>query len=190
VIGVLWFLSHKVSGRAAFLVTGAMMGTWMATNVWVHIIPAQKGLVKAVTEGKAPDPKLAKHAKTRSRHNNYMTYPVVLTMVSNHFPGLYGHQHNWMILAALLLVGSSIRHLQNIKKELSPAILIGALALLLTITHSALTTTPSSSGNVPLDPNKKLEATEPSSQGGPEKVANEAVVGNVKGVVLLEGTPP
>jgi uncharacterized membrane protein/plastocyanin len=190
VIGVLWFLSHKVSGRAAFLVTGAMMGTWMATNVWVHIIPAQQGLVKAVTEGRAPDPKLAKHAKTRSRHNNYMTYPVVLTMVSNHFPGLYGHSHNWLILAGILLVGSSIRHLQNVKKELSPAILIGALFVLLTVTHSALTSSPSSSGNVAIGPNKKLEATEPSNKGGPEKVANESVVGNVKGVVSLEGTPP
>src|SRR5688572_21481233 len=55
IIGVLWFLAHQVSGRAAFLLTGAMMGTWMATNVWVHIIPAQQGLVKAVTEGKAPN---------------------------------------------------------------------------------------------------------------------------------------
>src|SRR5205085_10856679 len=98
VFGVLYYLTHTISGRAAYLVTGGMMGTWMATNVWVHIIPAQQGLVNAVTKGGKPDEKLAKHAKTRSRHNNYMTYPVVLIMLSNHFPGAYGHKLNWAIL--------------------------------------------------------------------------------------------
>lgn len=188
VVGVLWFFSHRVSGRAAFLLTGAMMGTWMATNVWVHIIPAQQGLVNAVTEGKAPSEKLAKHAKTRSRHNNYMTYPVVLIMLSNHFPGVYGHAANWMILAVLIVVGASIRHLQNVRKELPPAVLIVVLLVLLTLTHSSLTSSaapPSTS-----DPGAALTPTEPSSKGGAEKVANEATVGTVKGTVLFEGTPP
>jgi uncharacterized membrane protein/plastocyanin len=188
VIGVLWFLSHEVSGRAAFLLTGAMMGTWMATNVWVHIIPAQQGLVKAVSEGKAPNEKLAKHAKMRSRHNNYMTYPVVLIMLSNHFPGVYGHPKAWMILAGLIVVGSSIRHLQNKFKELSPAILIAVLVILLTISHSSLTSSPTSTDTT--SPSTPLTASEPQSKGGPDKVANEAVVGVVKGSVHLEGTPP
>ena len=189
VLGVLFFLSHKISGRAAFLVTGGMMGTWMATNVWVHIIPAQKGLVKAVTEGTQPDAKLAKHAKTRSRHNNYMTYPVVLIMLSNHFPGLYGHQYNWIILAGLIIVGASLRHLQNVKKELSPGVLIAALLILLGISHSSLTSAPVSAG-AGGDPSTPLTATTPESKGGPEKVANESVVGTVNGTVKLEGTPP
>lgn len=188
VIAVLWFLAHKVSGRASFLLTGAMMGTWMATNVWVHIIPAQKGLVSAVTTGKAPDPKLAKHAKTRSRHNNYMTYPVVLIMLSNHFPGVYGHAANWMILAGLIVVGASIRHVQNTFKELSPGVLLAVLAVLLVIVHSSLTSAPQAPATA--DANTPLEASKPSNKGGPEKVANEAVVGTLKGEVHLEGTPP
>jgi uncharacterized membrane protein/plastocyanin len=188
IISVLFFLSHKVSGRAAFLLTGGMMGTWMATNVWVHIIPAQKGLVKAVTEGKKPDEKLAKHAKTRSRHNNYMTYPVVLIMLSNHFPGVYGHQYNWMILAGLIVVGASIRHLQNVKKELGPGLLIGVLVVLLTLVHSSLgSTAPAPTSG---DPNTPLTPSTPETKGGPEKVANESVVGTIKGTILLEGTPP
>jgi uncharacterized membrane protein/plastocyanin len=187
IVSVLYFLAHNVSGRAAFLLTGGMMGTWMGTNVWVHIIPAQQGLVRAVTEGKAPDPKLAKHAKTRSRHNNYMTYPVVLIMLSNHFPGLYGHAKNWMILAALIIVGAAIRHLQNVKQELSPAVLIGVLVLLLTLVHSSLTSQPAPAG---ADSTAPLSPTEPASKGGPPTVANESVVGTIKGVVLLEGTPP
>src|SRR5207253_3835814 len=36
IVGVLSHLTKVISGRAAFLMTGAMMGTWMATNVWVH----------------------------------------------------------------------------------------------------------------------------------------------------------
>jgi uncharacterized membrane protein/plastocyanin len=188
VVGVLWFLAHHVSGRASFLLTGAMMGTWMATNVWVHIIPAQQGLVKAVTEGKAPNERLAKHAKTRSRHNNYMTYPVVLIMLSNHFPGLYGHASNWIILAVLIVVGAAIRHLQNVAKELSPAVLIVVLVILLTLVHSSLTS--SSAPPSATDPSAKLVPTEPETKGGPPAVANESVVGIVKGVVKLDGTPP
>jgi plastocyanin len=188
IVGVLYWLSHHVSGRASFLLTGAMMGTWMATNVWVHIIPAQQGLVSAVTTGKPPSEHLAKHAKTRSRHNNYMTYPVILAMLSNHFPGVYGHQSNWIILAVLIVVASSIRHIQNTFKELSPAVLIAVLVGLLTAVHSSLTSSPAPSAST--DPSKPLTATVPSNVGGPEKVANESTVGTVKGTVLLEGTPP
>jgi plastocyanin len=165
-----------------------MMGTWMATNVWVHIIPAQTGLVKAVQAGKKPEEKLAKHAKTRSRHNNYMTYPVVLIMLSNHFPGVYGHEKNWVILAGVIVIGALIRHLQNVYKELSPAILVTALLVLLGVTHSSLTSTTSATStdlsNAPLTP------TTPASKGGPDKVANEATVGVVKIAVKLDGTPP
>jgi uncharacterized membrane protein/plastocyanin len=189
VIGVLYYLVHTISGRAAFLVTGGMMGTWMATNVWVHIIPAQKGLVAAVNARTSPDPKLAKHAKTRSRHNNTMTYPVVLIMLSNHFPGAYGHAHNWLILAGIIIAGAAIRHLQNVKKELPPAILVTILVVLLPVTHSKLTSSDEPAGD-PATSGAPLVATEPPSTGGPEQVANEAVVGVVKGVVRLEGTPP
>ena len=187
VVGVLYFLAHHVSGRASFLLTGAMMGTWMATNVWVHIIPAQKGLVASIGTGTPPDPKLAKHAKTRSRHNNYMTYPVVLIMLSNHFPGVYGNASNWMILAGLIIVGASIRHLQNVRKELPPALLIVVLLVLLGITHSSLTSQPSASTS---DTTTPLTASEPSAKGGPDKVANESVVGTLKGEIKFEGTPP
>jgi plastocyanin len=160
----------------------------MATNVWVHIIPAQQGLVNAVTTGKPPSQHLAEHAKMRSRQNNYMTYPVILAMLSNHFPGVYGHQSNWIILAVLMVIGASIRHIQNTFKELSPAVLIAVLVGLLTAVHSSLTSAPAPSAST--DPSKPLTATVPSSVGGPEKVANESTVGTVKGTVLLEGTPP
>lgn len=190
VVANLYHLTVFLSGRAAFLMTGAMMGTWMATNVWVHIIPAQKGLVAAVNARTAPDPKLAKHAKTRSRHNNYMTYPVVLIMLSNHFPGIYGSKRGWLVLAGLILLGAGIRHVQNKAKELSPAILIVVLGLLLTATHSSLTSSASSGAGDVAASTGPLAASEPSSVGGPPQVANESVVGDVKGTTRFEGTPP
>lgn len=187
VVGNLWHLTHVISGRAAYLMTGAMMGTWMATNVWVHIIPAQKALVASVKAGTKPDPKFAKHAKTRSRHNNYMTYPVIIIMLSNHFPGAYGSKYNWLILAGLMVLGMAVRHLQNVTKELPPALLIAGLALAFTIGHSALTTSESSSSVPATGP---LTASVASNVGGPKQVANEAVVGVIKGTVSLDGNPP
>jgi plastocyanin len=191
VVAVLYHLTHAISGRAAYLMTGAMMGTWMATNVWVHIIPAQKALVASVVARTPPDAKYAKHAKTRSRHNNYMTYPVVLIMLSNHFPGAYGHSYNWLILAVLIACGASVRHLQNVTRELSPAILIGALAVVFAVGHSALTSPalqsgPSTAGSAATP----LVASRAKSRGGPLSVDNEASVGHAKGVVLLDGNPP
>jgi uncharacterized membrane protein len=35
-----------------------------------------------------------------------MVVPVVFTMISNHYPvSTYGHDYNWLILSALVLVG-------------------------------------------------------------------------------------
>jgi plastocyanin len=63
-----------------------------------------------------------------------------------------------------------------------------ALALLLTVTHSSLTSSESSTGGD--TDHAPLTASVPSNKGGPSSVANEATVGTIKGVVKLEGTPP
>ena len=105
-VGVAYGLTHALSGRAAFIHLGAMMGTMMALNVWVRILPAQKKLVAAVAQGLPPDPLLAAQAKGRSTHNTFIILPVVLTMISNHFPtATYGSQYNWQIFSVLVLVG-------------------------------------------------------------------------------------
>jgi plastocyanin len=111
-------------------------------------------------------------------------------MLSNHFPGAYGSKYNWAILAGLMVLGSTIRHVQNITKELSPGILIAVLAIFLTVTHSSLTSSSTSSGGDPAASTGPLSASEPPSTGGPKQVANESVVGMVKGTVRLEGNPP
>lgn len=115
VMGVGYGLTHVFSGRAAFLHVGAMLGTLMAGNVFRVIMPSQRVLVAAVEEGRAPDPAPSRRAKERSIHNNYMTFPVIVLMLSAHFPGLYAHPWSWVTLGVLVLAGASVRHILNIR---------------------------------------------------------------------------
>ncbi len=106
VVGAAYLSTHVLAGRAAFIHVGATMGTIMFLNVWMRILPAQRRMIAAVEEGRPPDPKEGARAKLRSKHNTFMAVPVVFTMVSNHYPvSTYGHEHNWLILSALVLVG-------------------------------------------------------------------------------------
>ncbi len=112
IVALAWWLPHVMSNRAAYMHVGALLGTCMAANVWERIIPAQKKMVRAIAEGQPPDPVLAERAKFRSKHNTYMVIPVVLIMISNHFPvTTYGHQYNWVVLAVLTLVGWGAAHI-------------------------------------------------------------------------------
>jgi uncharacterized membrane protein len=103
------------SGRAAYLQVGAMLGTIMAANVLFNIIPAHWELVRAKEAGREPDPAPMLEAKRRSVHNNYLTLPVVFTMISNHFPFTYEDAHAWLVLVALVLIGAWIRHFFNLR---------------------------------------------------------------------------
>jgi uncharacterized membrane protein len=106
VVGAAYLSAHVLAGRAAYIHVGATMGTIMFLNVWMRILPAQRRMIAAVKEGKAPDPKEGARAKLRSKHNTFMVVPVVFTMISNHYPvSTYGHDYNWLILSALVLVG-------------------------------------------------------------------------------------
>jgi uncharacterized membrane protein len=99
-------LARVFSGRAAYIHLGAMMGTIMAANVWMRILPAQKKMIAAINEGRKPDDALSAQAKLRSKQNTFMAVPVVFIMISNHFPGAtYGDRYNWAILAILILFG-------------------------------------------------------------------------------------
>lgn len=105
-VGAIFGVTHLFSGRAAYMQIGAMLGTFMAFNVWVRIIPAQQQLIKAAKAGTEPNMRLADLAKQRSKQNTFIVLPVVFIMISNHFPvATYGNQYNWVVLAVLVLVG-------------------------------------------------------------------------------------
>jgi uncharacterized membrane protein len=99
-------LTRVFSGRAAYIHLGAVFGTIMAANVWMHILPSQRKMIAALNEGRKPDERLSARAKLRSKQNTFMAVPVVFIMISNHYPGVtYGDRYNWIILSALVLVG-------------------------------------------------------------------------------------
>jgi len=113
--GVVWVLTHQLSGRAAFIHVGAILGTIMAGNVFFHIIPSQRELVAATNAGRPQDPAIGNHAKQRSIHNNYLTFPLLFTMLSNHFGSVYGHKYNWLLLGVIFVGGALVRHFMNIR---------------------------------------------------------------------------
>ncbi len=146
ITGIAWYLSTRLSGRAAFMHVGAVLGTCMAGNVFFVIIPSQKALVRAAKAGKTPDAELGKYAGLRSLHNNYMTLPVLFVMISNHFPVTFGNGWNWAILAGLTLVSMAVRHYINRYEQgfrmthLLLLAFIGLLALLVVTAPKSTTT--------------------------------------------------
>jgi uncharacterized membrane protein len=112
-VGLTYAFTHVLSGRGAFNQIAAIIGTIMVANVFLLIIPNQKKIVAALLAGQSPDPKLGKAGKERSVHNNYLTLPVVVLMISNHYPLLFATRFNWVIVAIVLALGPVIRHFFN-----------------------------------------------------------------------------
>jgi uncharacterized membrane protein len=110
-----YVLSHLLSGRAAYLHVGAMIGTIMVANVLMVIIPGQRKMVEAMSAGQTPDPIYGKRGKQRSVHNNYFTLPVLFIMISNHYGMTYSHPQSWLVLAAIMAAGVFIRHFFNLR---------------------------------------------------------------------------
>ena len=150
VLGVAYALTHLLSGRAAFLHVGAMLGTIMAGNVFRVIMPSQRILVAAAERGEMPDPAPSKRAKERSIHNNYIVFPVIVLMLSAHFPGLYGNRLSWVVLGVLVVAGASVRHILNVRFTFArwrPALAATMAASLAAL--YLLTATPASSRATP-----------------------------------------
>lgn len=115
IVGAAYGLTHFLSGRAAYIHVGAMIGTMMVGNVLMLIIPGQRKMVNAMLAGQSPDPIHGKKAKQRSVHNNYFTLPVLFIMISNHYAMTYRHEHAWLVLAGIMAAGVLIRHFFNLR---------------------------------------------------------------------------
>jgi uncharacterized membrane protein len=148
-----WGAGELFAARAAYLQVGAMLGTIMSGNVFFVIIPAHWDLVRAKKAGREPDPAAGLRGKQRSVHNNYLTLPVLFTMIGGHFPFTYGHAHAWLILVALMLIGAWVRHFFTLRHTgrnawwipASAAVAVVALALAIRPGDS----TPAGSATVP-----------------------------------------
>jgi uncharacterized membrane protein len=104
-----WGTCALFSGRGAFIVFGAAIGTIMVANVFFVIIPGQRELVRARQQGREVDPAPGLRGKQRSVHNTYFTLPVLFVMISNHYAMTYGTRYNWLALIGLSFSGVCIR---------------------------------------------------------------------------------
>ncbi|MBI2324537.1 MAG: urate hydroxylase PuuD [Chloroflexi bacterium] len=132
--------SALFGSRAAWIHAGATLGTWMAANVLLVIIPGQRELIRqaergsgsagpsestgsgapprarpeAVAEGRADGDRTGKQ---RSVHNNYLTLPVLFAMISQHFPFTYGHAYAPLVLLGLMAAGATAQHFLNLRHQ-------------------------------------------------------------------------
>jgi uncharacterized membrane protein len=116
-----WLATRLFSPRGAFMQIGALIGTIMAANVLMVIIPGQRKVVADLIAGRAPDPVHGQRGKQRSTHNNYLTLPVVFVMLSGHYPLAYATRWSWVIFALLLVMGGVIRHFFNLRHQDKPS---------------------------------------------------------------------
>jgi len=128
-------LTALLSGRAAYLHVGAVIGTIMAGNVFFVIIPSQRALVRAARTGQPLDARLGQRASLRSLHNNYLTLPVVFIMISHHYPSTFGHPQRALVLLVLIVSSMAIKHYWNLLDRgiRRPMILVAALLALVGI---------------------------------------------------------
>jgi uncharacterized membrane protein len=137
---VVFGLCKVFGGRAAFVHVGAVLGTMMVANVWRRILPAQQKMIDATRAGATPDYSHGLRAKRRSVHNSYVTLPVIFMMFSNHYPALYAHGLNWVVLILMILLGALVRHVmiletkrQSGKAWLVPAVLTLGVVVAMTL---------------------------------------------------------
>jgi uncharacterized membrane protein len=102
--------THVFGGRGALIHIGAFIGTMMAANVFAVIIPNQKKITASLLRGEAPDPRFGITGKQRSLHNTYLTLPVLLMMISNHYPMITNDPHAWILVGLIVIGGASLRH--------------------------------------------------------------------------------
>lgn len=107
--GLSYGLSETFSARGAFIHVGTVIGTIMAGNVFFIIMPSQRALVTSVEQGEPVDPSWGARAKLRSTHNTYATLPLVFIMISNHYPMIFNHQYNWLVLMVIFAITAAIR---------------------------------------------------------------------------------
>ena len=153
--------TYIFSARGAYMQMGALIGTIMAANVLMIIIPNQKVVVADLIAGREPDPRYGVIAKQRSMHNNYLTLPVLFVMISNHYPLMYASRFNWLILALVLVMGAVIRHFYNTRHRGDPSPwwtwAAASVLALLVIGLSSMQPLPSSADKAAVEPRAAKE---------------------------------
>lgn len=138
VVALAWAMSQVFGGRGAYMQVGAVLGTIMAANVLMIIIPGQRKMIASMMAGEVPDAIHGIRGKQRSMHNNYMTLPVLFIMLSNHYPMTYGNPHGWAVLGVVVIAAVMIRHFFNLHHKGKVVIALPAGAVVLFIILAVL----------------------------------------------------
>ena len=106
-VGYAFFMQEwlHASERAIYIHVGGLLGTAMAANVWMRIWPCQKRIITAIKSGQAPNPADPALAGLRSKHNTFMSVPLLLLMVSVHQTWMTGLACPAGVLAAVFVLG-------------------------------------------------------------------------------------
>ncbi len=159
-----WLATQLFSSRGAYIHIGALIGTIMAGNVFINIIPGQRKMVAAVASKGDIDPSWGAGAKLRSVHNNYLTLPLLFIMISNHYPMTYQHPQNWLVLVLMSIVLAWVRHYFNLKHRgvKQPMILVtgaaGFLAIALWVSWPANNSAATSAEDSPMVSQTQVES--------------------------------
>ena len=103
--------------RFSFLSVGIILGCIMFFNVFTVIIPNQKNIVSSALNGTKFDLSLSTKAKTRSGHNNIITFLVLFIMLSGHFSFIWINQYNWIILSVIAVISGFVRYYFNLRNQ-------------------------------------------------------------------------
>jgi len=115
---VISFCLTKIFGsRFAFLSVGVILGCIMFFNVFFVIIPNGKNITSSALNKEKFDLNLSISAKTRSVHNNVITFLVLFVMLSGHASFIWINQYNWIILTFLAITLGLIRHYFNLRAK-------------------------------------------------------------------------
>ena len=115
---VISFSLTKIFGsRFAFLSVGVILGCIMFFNVFFVIIPNGKNITSSALNKEKFDLNLSISAKTRSVHNNIITFLVLFVMLSGHASFIWINQYNWIILTFLAITLGLIRHYFNLRAK-------------------------------------------------------------------------
>lgn len=127
-IGAAIGFSRLMTGRAMFIHLGAMMATIMLGNIHGRIWPAERRRLTAGIPLPKPSSEVIDIAASRLRHNAALAVAVILFMVSNHFPLVYGHSMAWLIAPGIVSLGWLLSRLLYVRTVTPSGILPSAAA--------------------------------------------------------------
>lgn len=104
------FYLHLLPVRAAVLHVGVALGTVMSANVYFFIIPWHKKLVHAIEHKQPTGDIYLAHPGFRSRHNHYLTLPVLFLMLGSHAPGIFDGRLGWLVASLAVLAAGLFKH--------------------------------------------------------------------------------